>query len=136
MKNIVTASIQFSFKGKTFSPSIVLELDDFLRANKSLTNLYHLIASANKIDHYSYEYEMMQAETITFSDAQGLVANFIVEGVLDSPAFLTAWREQQLNRQLQDIAQRHLGVEDLQQQPELMAALKEAFHNGQKSLPD
>lgn len=136
MKNIVTASIHFSFKGERLMPSITLELDDFLRSNKSLTNLCHLIASANKIDHYSYEYEMMQAEVIIFSDAQGLVTDFITDGVLDSPAFLTAWSEQQLLVQLQDIAKRHLAVDNLHEQPSLVAALKEAFHHGKKSLPE
>ena len=79
---------------------------------------------------------MMQAEALTFSDAKGLVADFIVDGALNIPAFIAAWKEQQLLIQLQAIAQHHLGIEDLQQQPKLVAALKEAYHHGQKTLSD
>ena len=136
MKNIVTASIHFCFKGKQFSPTLTIELDEFLQANRSLTNLYPLIAAANSIDLYSYEYEMMQAEMLIYSEAKGLVVDFIVEGSLDIPAFTAAWRDQQLLIHLQAIAQHHLGIEDLQQQPKLVAALKEAYHHGQKTLSD
>ena len=70
MKNLVTVYIEFSFRGKTHSPELSLDLDEFLHTHGSIPSLYPLIASHNDFDLYSYEYEMMQAEPLQFRDAQ------------------------------------------------------------------
>lgn len=94
MKNIITASIEFSFKGETFTPRITIELDEHLKANGSLLdNLYSIIATENNIGLYLYEYEMMQAEAIQFCHVEGFVEDYITDGILDFNAFETAWHE-------------------------------------------
>lgn len=130
MSNIVKASVMFCFKGESHSPSITLELDKYLEINASIPDLYPLIAKANNHDLYSYEYEMMQAEDIVFSDAEGLVADFVIDGRLDMEGFQAAWQENSLLNQLQEIAQRIMSVDDIHQQPELKKALIETYHLG------
>jgi len=130
MSNIIKASVIFCYKGETHSPFIMLELDPYLEINASLPDLYPMIAKANNHDLYSYEFEMMQAENIVFSEAEGLVAEFVIDGRLDMDGFQTAWQENILLNQLQDIGQRILSVDDVEQQPALKQALIEAYQLG------
>ena len=130
MKNTVTASIHFSFKGKEHSPSITIELDQHLEGGSSLPDLCSLIAKKNHYDLYSYEYEMMQAQDIIFSNPQGLVADFIHDGLLNFEDFHTAFNENKIFDKLQDIAKEQLQVENLEQQPNLKEALLQAYRLG------
>ena len=132
MKNIVTATIHFSFKGKELSPSITVELDPYLEGAGSFPNLCSLIAKANNHDLYSYEYEMMQAAEIMYSDAQGLVAEFINEGQLDVGAFEASWNENKALTKLLFIAEEHMNITDFSQHIELKKALLEAYMLGKK----
>ena len=132
MKNIITASIHFSFKGKELSPSITVELDQYLEGGGSFPNLCSLIAKANNHDLYSYEYEMMQAAEIKYSDAQGLVAEFINEGQLDVEAFEASWNENKALTKLLSIAEEHMDITDFSQHIELKKALLEAYMFGKK----
>lgn len=131
MKNTVTASIHFSFKGKELSPSLTLELNPYLEGGGTLPNLCSLIAKANNHDLYSYEYEMMQAAEIIYSDAKGLVSQFIVDGQLDSAAFENAWNENKALQKLLIIAEEHMGISNLEQHFELKTALLKAYTLGQ-----
>jgi len=130
MKNTLKASVIFCFKGESHEPSITLELDEYLAINANIPDLYPMIAQANNHDLYSYEYEMMKAEEIVFSDAQGLVADYVADGRFDIEGFQAAWQEKRLLNQLQEIAQRILSVKDIHQQPELKQALMESYHLG------
>ena len=114
MKSTITASIHFSFKGENHSPSITVELDQYLEGGGggSLPDLCPLIAKFNNHDLYSYEYEMMQAAEIVYSDAKGLVAEFIDEGILNTEA--------------------HMNITDFSQHTELKKALFEAYMLGKK----
>jgi len=134
MKNIVTASIKFSFKGEEHSPSINIELDQYLEGGSSLPDLCSLIAKENNHDLYSYEYEMMQAQDIIFSNPQGLVAEFINNGVLDFTAFKSAFEQQKVLPQLQNIAKEQMQVENLEQQPDLKEALLQAYRLGKNII--
>ena len=132
MSNKVTASILFSFKGQTLTPSVELDLDQQMQAGGKLPDLYPLIARANGYDMYSYEYEMMQAEEIQFSQPEGLIADFIQDGKLDIEAFESAWHTQQILDKLQRIASEHLNIDDLQQHPDVQTALLEAYKIGRR----
>ena len=134
MNNHITPSVEFYFKGEKFSASIKLDLDQHMLTTGQLPNLYPLLAKAANLDLYSYEYEIMQAETILFINATGLAAEHLNEGVFDFEAFKTTWSETQLLEKLQTIAQNHLAIEDLEQQPDLKKALIEAFHLGKKII--
>lgn len=132
MKNIVTASIEFSFKGKNLSPSITVELDPYLEGGGTLPNLCSLIAKANNHDLYSYEYEMMQAAEIMYRDAKGLVAEFIIDGQLNVEAFETTWNENKALEKLLTIAENHMNITDFGQHVELKKALLEAYLLGKQ----
>lgn len=133
MKNTLTASIHFSFKGKELSPSITVELDPYLEGSGSFPNLCALIAQANNHDLYSYEYEMMQAADIIYSDAQGLVADFINDaGQLDIAAFEASWNENKALTKLLSIAEEHMNISDFSQHIELKKALFDAYLLGKK----
>lgn len=132
MKNILTASIHFSFKGKEHSPSLTIELEPYLEGAGSFPNLCSLIAKANNHDLYSYEYEMMQATNIKYSDAQGLVAEFINDGQLDVEAFEAAWNENKALIKLLSIAEDHMKITDFSDHIELKKALLEAYMLGKK----
>ena len=132
MKNILTASIHFSFKGKELSPSLTVELDQYLEGGASFPNLCSLIAKANNHDLYSYEYEMMQEAEIKYSDAQGLVAEYINDGLLDVEAFEAAWNENKALIKLLTVAEEHMNITDFAQHSELKKALLAAYMLGRK----
>ncbi|VAX00840.1 hypothetical protein MNBD_GAMMA22-927 [hydrothermal vent metagenome] len=132
MTNIITASIEFSFKGKNLSPSITIELDPYLINGGNFPELCQIIAKQNNFDFYSYEYEMMQAQTISFSNAQGLVAEFIHDGILNINAFETAWHENAALEKLLVIAEQHMNITNFNQHLELKHALLEAYTLGKK----
>ncbi len=133
MSNRITASILFCFKGETLSPSLDLDLDQYMHASGKIPNLYPLIARANNLDLYSYEYEMMQAEPIKFSDPEGMVAEHVCESELDFEAFEAAWQEHKTLEQLQEISAASMSINDLEQHPELIRALLQAYQLGKNS---
>jgi len=130
MSNRITASILFCFRGENHSPSLDLDLDQHMHAGGKIPNLYPLIARANNFDLYSYEYEMMQAEPIKFSNPEGMVAEHVCESELDFEAFEAAWQEHKIIEQVQEIAASTMAVSDLAQHPELMKALLQAYQLG------
>jgi hypothetical protein len=133
MSNHITTSVEFYFKGKKHSASIELDLDQHMQTTGELPALYQLLAKAINLDLYSYEYEMMQAETIIFSQAKGLAAEYVNDGLFNFNAFKAEWIENKILDELQEIVQRNLSVTDLDQQPELKNALLEAYQLGKKT---
>ena len=133
MSNHITASVEFYFKGEKISSSIELDVDPHMQATGQLPDLYPLLARAINLGLYSYEYEMMQAEDILYSNAKGLIAEHINEGSFDFDSFEAVWTEAQILDKLQDIAQRNLSIDDIRQQPDLKNALLEAYQLGIKA---
>jgi hypothetical protein len=133
MSNYITASVEFFFKGNNISSSIELSLDPYMQSTGKIPNLFPLLAKAAGLDVYSYEYEMMQAEEINFSNAEGLVADFVSDGKFDIEAFTEVWMEIKLLEELQEIAHQNLAVNNLQNQPDLKKALLEAYRLGAAS---
>ena len=132
MSNHITASVEFYFKGEKHSASIELDMDQHMHVSGELPDLYPILARTMDVGAYSYEYEMMLAETIMFSDAKGLIADFVSEGHLDLAAFNTVWSESIVIEKLQDIAKQHLSIDDIDQQPDLKNALIAAYRLGEK----
>ncbi|MBE9567222.1 MAG: hypothetical protein IMF14_00910 [Proteobacteria bacterium] len=133
MSNYITASVEFYFKGEKHSASVELDMDQHMHTSGELPDLFPVLAQAMNIGAYSYEYEMMLAETIMFSDAKGLIADFVNDGILDLDAFNDVWSESIVIEKLQDIARQNLSVSDLHQNPELKKALLEAYRIGKDS---
>ena len=133
MSNYITASVEFYFKGEKHGASIELDMDQHMHASGKLPDLYPILAKAMDLGAYSYEYEMMLAETIMFSDAKGLITDFVSEGILDLAAFNNAWAESIIIEKLQDIAKQYLSIDDINQQPDLKSALLAAYQQGKKA---
>jgi len=130
MKNQVTASVEFYYKGEKHSARVEVDLDHYMQTEGQIPALYPLLAQAIELDFYSYEYEMMQAEPIIFSDATGLVADYVTDGKLDFDAFQIAFNRHAVIERLQAIAREHMDIDDLQQHPDLMNALQDAYQLG------
>lgn len=138
MKNTIDACIEFSFKGETYTPFATIDLDSLLEQGGSLPSIHALLAERNGIDTYSYLYEVMQEEEISFSNAQGLAADFLADGHFDAQAFADRWQENQIIDRLQALATRTLGIDCLEQHPQIREALLQAYRLGrstEKSSP-
>ena len=133
MKNTIEACVEFDFKGQHHELCIDLDLDQAMETAGALPPMHALVARHNHIDTYSYEYEMMQAETIKYSSSHPLVDEHIIESLLDIVAFETSWHEYRQLEECQKIAEKYLSINDLQQYPELKYALLEAYRLGAKN---
>jgi len=140
IKNNVTASVEFHYRGELYSASLTVDLDQLME-NKTpespeiLSSLHHLLATKMGIDKYSYQFEMLLGEDIYFDNAQGIVADYLQDERFDITSFEIAWRENKMLNELQSIATRLLDVTDLEQKPALKNALLEAYQAGHNN-PD
>ncbi len=135
MKNTVIVQVNFSFKGENFTPSITLELDYFVKHSGSLASLYSTIAQKNKIDTYSYAYEMMEASELIFHSAEGNVVDFIVDGKCNLEAYREHLAQSNMLIELEKIASEVLGVTDFtaKDNDDIKEALSRAYSAGQNS---
>jgi len=130
MKNRITISIPFCFKGEEFTPTCIVDLDEQMKRYGSLPCLYTHLAEENGISPYSYEHDVMMMGDIEYADVEGLASAFIDDGRFDTEGFEKAWHQQRVTSQLREIAARHLGVDNLDKAPETKNALQEAFELG------
>ena len=133
MSNSFTISVEFSFKGETFTPSTTVNLDDYMARGSEIPPLHDLIARANKIDPYSYQYEVLFSEDLLFSEVQGFAADYIHDGHFDAEGFAVRWNENRIENIVAAIAQRELGIADLAAEPALLRAMRAAYEAGQSS---
>jgi len=130
MNNYITASVEFYFKGEKFNASIELDLDQHMEQGGVLPPLYPLLAQSLNIGLYSYEYEMMQAETIVYNNTKGLCVEFCNDGCFDFESFTAAWLENSVLQKLSKIAKKYLSIDDLNEHGDLKSALLEAYKQG------
>lgn len=133
MKNSIVISAEFFFKGQKLSPSVEIDLDEHIHTMKSMEALYPVLAKHNGIDLYSYEYEMLQAEELAFSEAKGLATAFLNEGIFDIDAFEQALHDEKILNAVSEIASSILSIDDLNAEPVIKTALIEAYKLGQQS---
>jgi len=133
MKNSIDATVTFSFKGETYTPSTTIDLDALMREHDSLPRLHHILAMTNKIDTYSYLYEVMEQSPIRFFNAQGPVADFVDNEMLDVEGFQQQWLQRRITDKLQAISSRVLDIDDLDNHAELKKALLEAYDCGRSA---
>ncbi|MES0370743.1 MAG: hypothetical protein ABUK11_00555 [Mariprofundaceae bacterium] len=130
MKNKITVTLPFSFRGKAFNPKCVIDLDEHMELLGSIPCLYTHLANENDISVYSYEHDVMMMGTLVFEQAEGIAAEFTSNGHFDSDGFKTKWLEYKLHEWLEEIAMRHMGVDNLEEQSPLKKALLEAHQLG------
>ena len=120
----------FYYRGEKFTPSMVVDPEEIAHTGHDFSGLYPIIARHNSIDLYSYEYEMMQAEPITFSDPTGLAVAFVAEGNFDTTGYSKALMVERHRGELTQIAEKHFGDNANVQSVEIMKALITAFTLG------
>lgn len=130
MKNSIVVTIPFSFKGEEFAPSSVINLDQFCEQGHKREALHQYVATKNKIDMYSYEYDVVESSTLQFSEPTGLATLFYKDGQFDLEAYKIHAEEVQLMMVLQDIALDVMGIADLEKHPDLKEALLRAYRKG------
>ncbi len=137
MKNTITVTIPFSFKGKDYQPSSVIDLDDYIQKHNDFSSVFHQIAAENNIDPYSYEYEVLESSPVFFSQATGLASECYSDGQFDLQCFIQ--KKQQNNTQkaqdvIQKIASEILHIEQLEENQAMSKALLKAYQMGQQSI--
>ncbi len=137
MKNEIVASVEFYFKGERYSPKATINLDRLMKNQKNdldiLASIHPLLAKENGIDTYSYQFEIMLAETIQFSDATGIAKKYCLDGHFSMAEFEKVWHEENILEQIKPIAKLHLAIDDLSQHPKLKTALMAAFLKGKEN---
>lgn len=134
MKNTIKVTIPFSFKGIEHSPSSIIDLDLFIQGGQTLDNAYQLIANENKIDNFSYEFEVLESSPKIFSDPTGLAVNFISETHFDLEGFKKQFVDSDTVKKLQAIAHKLLTIDDLDAHEDIKQALIEAYKAGKNSV--
>lgn len=135
MGNRITIAVEFDFKGQHYAPSASIDLDQIMRSNGTIPNLCSSLARLNDIDLYSYEFEVMESLEMQFTNAQGVAAECLQNGVFDKEEFVKRWHQEQQLKALSEVAKQYLQIEVLAQQPQLQAALLAAFELGRKMRP-
>ena len=133
MTNMITATIEFSFKGETHRPSAELELDQLMQQHGAIPPLHSMLATLHNIGNYSYEYEMLEAEEVKFSNAKGEALNFFNNNQFDLAEFEQNWHEKNILTQLELIVKQNLNIDDIQQHPKLKKVIIAAYQLGQKT---
>ncbi len=133
MKNTIIAYIEFSFKGKKLTPSATIDLDEIMQQDGTLDSIYSTLAKSNNIDVYSYEYEIMQSVDVTYKDAQGLAKKHLTNGAFSFENFKDNWHYHKAIVLLNDIAQKHLNIDDIEQHEDIKNALLEAYNCGKNN---
>ncbi|HEY8888612.1 MAG TPA: hypothetical protein VIM35_08985 [Gallionella sp.] len=133
MKNSIDVHIEFSFKGETYALTSNIDLDQIMENGSSFPAFHAILARDNKIDTYSYLYEVMLETGIRFANAQGIAADFLSGGDFNQEGFISAWQENRILGLLQPIATRELGITNLNQHQSLKIALVQAYSLGKRT---
>ncbi|MDP2827781.1 MAG: hypothetical protein Q8O37_04165 [Sulfuricellaceae bacterium] len=135
MSDSIDAHVEFSFKGETYSLVSTIALGSALDPHAEPSSFHAILAARNSIDTYSYLYEVMQQEDIRFDNAQGQAADFCTDGEFDFQAYVANKQASNVIVQLEQVASRELGIDDLEQHPELKNALLHAYELGRQATP-
>lgn len=124
------ARMECSYKGETVVLEASIDLDRHLANSEDAPDFHQILARAGRVDPYSYLYEVLESEEISFSQPTGLAVDCCVEGRFDWDGFVQRAREAQIVQAVQAIAARELDVPDLDAHTGLKAALLAAYHEG------
>jgi hypothetical protein len=133
--NTVRARLSFSFRAEDHDLETRIDLDRCAAEPGEVPNFHLLLAREASIDPYSYLYEVMESHDIEFSEATGLAIPCCRDGRLDWPEFERLRQEEQDLRVVRAIAERTMGVGDLDARADLKAALLAAYRAG-KGMKD
>ena len=132
-KNTIKVTIPFSFKGVEHTPSSVIDLDRVvIESKQSLQNLSRLVANENKIDAYSYEYEVLESSPQIFSDPTGLAVGFLQGNDFDLEGYKNNYKQEEIENILRGIANEVLNIDNLDAHSDIKKALLKAYNAGNK----
>lgn len=127
MSNRIQVHCDFCFKGEYLTPNMEVDLDELMKRHGSLPDFYSLLAEANHIGLYSYEYEMLEAEPLQITALEGWVADYVEDSSLDIDGFEHTWHKRHLEQQFREIlTQQGLDSQD----GAMLAAMRQAYHLG------
>ena len=133
-KNTIKVTIPFSFKGVEHTPSSIIDLDALIQSDQLIHNTFHHVANDNKIDNYSYEYEVLESSRKIFSEPTGLATNFLKEGDFDLDGYKKYLAQENVVTILQSIASEVLNINNLDDQADIKSALIKAFEAGRETV--
>ena len=132
MKNTIDATVDYSFKGETYHLISTIDLDAATQSDGQLPNLHLLLAREHGLDTYSYQYDAMESHPIIFSNATGLAMECLVDGQFDLEKFQALASENKVTRIIEDIALKHLNIDDFSLNADLKNALLAAYEAGKQ----
>ena len=135
MKNTIKVTIPFSFKGMDYTPSAVIDLDKFVLTGQTIDSIFQIVARQNNIDAYSYEYEVLESAALIFSEPTGLAVDYLSANHFDFSAFKQCQKENSMQKNIQQIAEDVLGINDLDDvsHKQIKQALIKAYQAGATS---
>lgn len=128
--NTVRARLTFSFRAEDHDLDTRIDLDRCAAEPGEAPNFHLLLAREAGIDPYSYLYEVLESHDIEFSEATGLAIPCCCDGRLYWPEFERLRQEERDMAVVRAIAERTMGVGDLDARADLKAALLEAYRAG------
>lgn len=134
MSNSIIATIPFDFKGVSHTPSVKIDLDDFIENGKELSDIYLAVSMQNQIGHYSYEHEIFLSSDIIFSQPEGMAQQYFNGSDFELDRFKQSYHEKKLFHALEAIAREHLQVDDLEQNANLKRALLAAYNYARETI--
>lgn len=133
MTHQIRAHMQFDFRGRTHALSACIDLERWMHQGGSF-DAVELLADANGIDRYSYEFEVMQQSEVHFDAPDGAgqedVQAFLQAGSFDAVGFARWWADRRLEATLAALLPDGL---DAAQRPPVLAALQRAYLLGVQS---
>jgi hypothetical protein len=128
IRNTIRARLTFSFRGEDIALESIIDLD---RCDDEATpNFHQWLARAGNIDPYSYQYEVLESEEIAFDQPTGLAVACCADGCFDWMAFVALRLEARDLEVVRAVARETLGIDDLDAQGKLKAALLAAYRAG------
>ncbi len=132
MKNRIEIFVEFDFRGETFRPSALIDLDHWMEREGRISSFYPILAREGGIGPYSYELEVMETCPVRVAHAEGLAAQFVQDGQFDAAAFESAWHHEHDRQLVRSIAEHYFGTEELLQREMAEEALVAAYRLGKK----
>jgi hypothetical protein len=126
MANTITVTISFDYQGRHFEPSVVFDLDDWVkRSDGEMPDFVSAIAGGSDFGGHSHEVEAMEAADVLFSNPTGMADRFynFATNEFNFTDFRKTWLKNVYFSQLNQINQRHLDVALVEDSPQHLLML-------------
>ncbi len=128
--NTIRIRASFSFKGETYEPEALIDLDACLGEPGVAPDFHRRLGRAAGIDPDSYLYEVFESHPLAFSDATGIAARHCVDGAFDWRRFELEAREERDWLIARRVAEAVIGARDWEADATLKAALLAVYRAG------